>query len=235
MPPAHSKLPASACSSAQLHGYLKDPKTPAPWLREAAKAPLVQRSPRLLRCLAEHPNLPEDVLQNLVRILSWEALASILYDGTSPQDLQAAATAQLTRLWARLDPAAMDVFARKAPRPLWGLVWKATEPSVLVQFLLNPRLDAGSLAELIEPPLTHLQAETLRESRFLQEIKIVERVLTVMAESFRDPATDLVLGLAAPWIMALPPEECRELAASLPYPPIERLAQTWASRLNPPA
>lgn len=232
----HQPAPSVAsCTTAQLLDQLQDPELAIPWLREAAKLAKVREHPRLLHSLAEHPNLPEDVLLNLMRLLPWEMLVAILPKPNVTPELQATCTAQLIRIWARMDLPGREGFARKAPKALWNLVWRTAEPSVVAQFLSNPWLEAGGLAELIQVPLTQIQVETLRDSRFQKEKIIIEQVLTSMAESFRDPATDLVLGHAAPWLMALTPHDRLELAGRLSYAPMERLAQIWGSRLDPPA
>jgi hypothetical protein len=131
--------------------------------------------------------------------------------------------------------AAMEDFAGQAPQSLWPRIWRTAKPSVINHFLRNPELDAPSLSALIRPPLTHDQVVALHKSEFLMDKGIVFQVLRTMARSFQDPDTDLVLGLAAPWIMALRPSERLEVAEALVYPPMERLAQVWGSRFNPPA
>ena len=100
---------------------------------------------------------------------------------------------------------------------------------------MNPALKPGPLATLIRPPLTKNQAQALGNSPFRQDKRIAYRVLTIMAASFQEPGSDLVLGLSAPWIKVLSPPERMVVAESLSYPPMERLARHWGQQLTPPA
>jgi hypothetical protein len=193
------------------------------------------RSSTLLEAVGGHADTPPDVRHHVVRALSWQELTGMLGRLRVNSDAYAASQDQLTRLWAKMDLPAMKAFAELAPAPFWDLIWKTGKPGVLTRFLTNPGLGASSLATLVQPPLTHDQAEALRSSQYFEDKAIVLHVLTTMARSFQDPATDLVLGLVAPWLKTLAPHERLALAASLPYPPMERLAQLWGTRLSPPA
>jgi hypothetical protein len=231
----HPWLPAKDCSPAQLQEYLLRHHLPGSWLRGAAEVATVHKDSALLQAVGEHGDTPADVRHHVVRALSWQELLGML--GRLRADAEATADCQdqLIRLWARMDAPAMKAFAELAPCPFWDLIWRTAKPAVLARFLTNPALGPATLKALIQPPLTHDQAEALRNSQYLEHKPMVVHVLTTMARSFQDPATDLVLGLVAPWLKILTPQERLALAASLPYPPMERLAQLWGTRLSPPA
>jgi hypothetical protein len=115
-----------------------------------------------------------------------------------------------------------------APRALWGAIWKVRDAGVLAAFLLHPRLGPETLEAMIQPPLTPSQAQALQASRWRELIPVAHQVLLALDRSFQDPAAGLVLGHAAPWILALPAEERLLCASRLTHPPLRRLVRAWA-------
>lgn len=218
-----------------LQVHLRAPGLPPSWLRDAAEAPAVKANVELQAMIARHPNTPVDVRVHFIRILPLLVVMNILDQADAGADIRFTCRAHLGNTWAAMSPAGRRQFAEVASQPLWELVWSSADEPALAAFLGNPRLTPQGLAELIKPPLTRAQVEGLAASRFRASQQVIFQVLISMALTFREPGTDLVLGLAAPWIKALTPQERLLLAPNLSYPPLERLAELWGSRLTPPA
>lgn len=235
MDPSLPHRPPARCSRPMLQAQLCDPALLASWLREAAEAPLVLQDARLQVLIAQHRNTPAEVRVNLIRLLPLASVVAILDSHDLTPDTRFLCTVHVNQAWAKMAAAERQAFAEVATEPIWDLLWRTADATTLSGFLNNPRLGPLDLARLIQPPLTRAQAEALQESRFRANQDVIFRVLTAMALSFHDPGTDLVLGLAAPWIKTLTPQERLLLAPALSYPPMERLAELWGTRISPPA
>lgn len=141
---------------------------------------------------------------------------------------RAVALERLQALWIGLTMGERRSFALRAPRPFWAQVWKVPDARVLEAFLQHPRLGLESLLGLIQPPLGPAQADALLHSRWREILPVAHQVLVAMDGTFRRPEPPLVLGQAAPWIKALPPEERLVAASRLAHPPLRRMVRTWA-------
>jgi len=233
--PHHPWTPPQQCTPHQIEEYLEAPHVPGTWIREAVKTLMVQASTPYLRQVAEHPNTPDDVRLNVIRSLPMDELVDMVEAPFAEAATRTACTVYLIQAWGKMTPGMRAAFAGMAPAPFWELIWKSGEATSLAAFLGNSRLNAAALTFLIQPPLTRDQAEALQNSRFRADKGIIFQVLTAMAQSFQDPATDLVLGHAAPWLRTLEPQDRLALAPDLDYVPMQRLARLWGGRVNPPA
>ena len=80
----------------------------------------------------------------------------------------------------------------------------------------------------MQPPLTPMQAEALQASRWRELIPVAFRVLDALDRSLANPDSGLVLGLAATWILALPPEERLVASTRLTHPALRRMVRRYA-------
>jgi hypothetical protein len=218
-----------------LRTHLRLPDLPSSWLADAAEVPLVKANTEILALIAGHARTPVELRVKLLRSLPLVAVMGIFDQPEVDADTSFTCRVHLSNTWKAASPAGRRQFASVAARPLWDLIWRTADEPALAAFLDNPRVTAGRLANLIRPPLTCAQAELLRVSRFRGSQQVIFAVLTAMARSLQEPDTDLVLGLAAPWVMALTPQERLLLAPELSYQPLERMAERWGSPLTPPA
>ncbi len=192
---------------------LRLPDPPPGWLEAAVNLPEMKKRPLLLRWVAQHAKAPAHLRSRLMARLPWRAMAAVAADPAAHPQARQQATEKLQRLWPGLTTGERRSLALHAPRPLWGLVWKAPVASVLESFLQHPKLGLDSLLALIQPPLRPPQAEALAASRWRESGPVAEQVLTALDRSLALPDSGLVLGHAAPWIKALD-EETRILVAS---------------------
>jgi hypothetical protein len=138
------------------------------------------------------------------------------------------AVERLQLLWGTMSTGERCSLALRAPVQLWPAIWRVRERRVIAHFLQHPRLGAEALVALIQPPLRPEQAEALVQSRWREFIPVAHQVLGAMDQAFLAPECPLVLGHAAPWIRALPPEERLLAAARLTHPPLRRMTRAWA-------
>jgi hypothetical protein len=118
--------------------------------------------------------------------------------------------------------------APMAPSQLWPAIWKVRNVRVLAAFLQNPRLTPGGLERLVQPPLTPMQAEALQASHWREVAPVAHQVLTALDRGLADPDSGLVLGLAATWILALPPGERLLASTRLTHPALRRMVRRYA-------
>ncbi|BDU76698.1 hypothetical protein METESE_16560 [Mesoterricola sediminis] len=208
---------------------LRHPSPPPGWLEAAAALEEVARRPPLLRWIAQHPRTPAHVRARLLPTLPWRTLAAIAQDASAHPQARAHATERLVFLWTGLTGGERRSLAPLAPRPLWPLIWKQPDARVLAAFLQHPRLSPEVLAGLILPPLRPAQAEALQASRWLDLVPIAHQVLVALDAGLADPGSGLVLGMASPWIKALPETERLVAASRLRYPALRRMARAWAA------
>ena len=162
----------------------------------------------LLRWIAQHLQAPAHLRNRLLPTLPWRALAAIASDASAHPQARAHA---LERLRSR-----------------WPAIWKVRDVGVLAAFLLNPRLSPDALDVLILQRLTLAHAEALQDSRWRQIIPVAVQVLQALDKGLENPENGLVLGLAAPWILALPAEERLNASTGLTHPALRRMVRAWA-------
>jgi len=209
---------------------LRHPAPPPGWLEAAADLDEVRRRPLLLRWIAQHPHTAAHLRARLLPTLPWRALAAIALDASAHPQARVHAIERLRALWPGLSSGERRSLAHQAPRELWSLVWKNRDRRVLAAFLQNPRLGVESLEGLIQPPLTCPQAEALQASRWLALVPIAHQVLVALDRGLENPDGGLVLGMASPWIKALPGEERLLAASRLTQPALRRMVRAWAGR-----
>lgn len=211
---------------------LRHPAPPPGWLEAAAALEEVARRPALLRWVAQHPRTPAHLRSRLLPALPWRMLAAISLDASAHPQARAHATERLVHLWGGLTNGERRSLAPLAPRPLWPLIWKNPDGRVLAAFLQNPRLSHETLTALVQPPLRPPQAEALQASAWLEVIPVAHQVLAALDGALRMPGSGIVLGMASPWIKALPPEERLVAASRTTHPALRRMIRAWA---EPPA
>ena len=192
---------------------LRHPDPPRGWLEAAAELPELKKRPLLLRWIAQHPKAPAHLRAMLMARLPWRALAAVAADAAAHPQARQQATEKLQQLWPGMTLGERRSLALHAPRPLWGLVWRAPATGVLAAFLQNPKLGLEQLVSLIQPPLRPPQAEALAASRWRESSPVAEQVLRALDRSLTLPDSGLVLGHAVPWVKALD-DEARILSAS---------------------
>jgi hypothetical protein len=207
---------------------LRHPAPPPGWLEAAADLDEVRRRPLLLRWIVQHPRLGAHLRTKLLPTLPWRALASIALDAAAHPQARAHATERLQALWPGLAMGERRSLAMAAPRQLWPLIWRNRDRRVLESFLQNPRLAVENLEALIQPPLTAAQAEALQASRWLELVPVAHQVLVALDRALDLPDSGLVLGMASPWIKALPAEERLLAATRCTHPALRRMVRAWA-------
>ncbi|BDU72640.1 hypothetical protein [Mesoterricola silvestris] len=208
---------------------LRHPAPPPGWLEAAADLEEVRRRPVLLRWIAQHPRLGAHLRGRLLPTLPWRALASIAQDAAAHPQARQHATERLLALWPGLTPGERRSLAMAAPRQLWPSIWKTRDPRVLEAFLQHPRLGVEALAAMVQPPLDPAQAEALQASRWLEVVPVAHQVLVALDRGLEIPGSGLVLGMASPWIKALPEEERLLAATRLVHPTLRRMVRAWAA------
>ncbi len=207
---------------------LRHPDPPPSWLESAAALPEVRKRPLLLRWIAQHPRAAAHLRSKLLPTLPWRVLAAIAQDASAHPQARTHATERLDALWPGLTSGERRSLAPLAPRALWPRIWKNPDQRVLAAFLANPRLGPETLTALIQPPLTPAQAEALQTSRWLELVPVAHQVLVALDRTLERPESGLVLGMAAPWIKALPEEERLLAASKLTHPALRRMTRAWA-------
>jgi hypothetical protein len=207
---------------------LRRPNPPTGWLEMAADLRDMARRPLLLRWIAQHRACPAHLRTSLLPRLPWKALAAISTDALAHPQAVAYALDKLRALWPNLTTGERRTLALLAPAPMWPLIWTARDLGVVSHLLQHPRLTQHSLLPLLQVPLTRPQAEALQGSRWCALSPVASQVLQVMDRSLQLPDTDLVLGMAAPWIKALEPEDRLLTAARLSLPALRRMTRAWA-------
>ena len=207
---------------------LRHPAPPAGWLEAVAELEEVRKRPLLLRWLAQHPRTPAHLRGRLLPTLPWRILAAIAQDASAHPQARTHATERLQALWPHLAAGERRSLAPLAPRPLWRMIWKTPDRRVLAAFLLNPRLAPETLEALVQPPLPAAQAEALQVSRWLEVVPVAHQVLVALDRGLARPDSGLVLGMASPWVRALPAEERLLAASRLTHPALRRLVRAWA-------
>jgi len=197
----------------QFLRLLRHPDPPRGWLESAAELPELRKRPLLLRWIAQHPKATAHLRAGLMARLPWRALASVATDAAAHPQARQQAIEKLQQLWSVMTAGERRSLALHAPRPLWPLVWRTPNPSVLATFLQNPKLGMEALVALIQPPLRPAQTEALAASRWREVGPVADQVLRALDRSLALPESGLALGHAAPWIKAMD-EEARILAAS---------------------
>jgi hypothetical protein len=183
----------------------------------------------LLRWIAQHPRLGAHLRGRLLPTLPWRVLAAIALDASAHPQARAHAAERLASLWRGLTSGERRSLATLAPRQLWPAIWKSPDFRVVAAFLQNPRLGVETLEALIQPPLTCAQAEALQVSRWLEVAPIAHQVLVALDRALEIPDSGLVLGMASPWIKALPEEERLVAASRLVNPALRRMVRAWAA------
>ncbi len=208
---------------------LRHPAPPPGWLEAAADLDEVRRRPLLLRWIAQHPRIGAHLRARLLPTLPWRTLASIAQDASAHPQARQHATERLNALWPGLTMGERRSLAMAAPRPLWPLIWRNRDRRVLEAFLLHPRLGVENLVALVQPPLTAPQAEALQASRWLEVVPVAHQVLVALDRGLENPDGGLVLGMASPWIKALPEEERLLAATRVANPALRRMVRAWAA------
>lgn len=217
-----------ACSWPQFLRLLRRADAPASWLEVASTLKELQRRPLLLRWIAQHRRCPTHLRASLLPRLPWKALAVLALDASAHPQAAAFAVEKLRVLWPSLSTGERRVMAMLAPRPLWPLVWKARDAGVLQAFLQHPRLTLDFVVALVQAPLQPSQAEALQACRWRDVPALARQVLEALDHTMATPDHALVLGMAAPWIKALEPEERLDVASRLAFPPLRRMVRAWA-------
>jgi len=207
---------------------LRQPAPPAGWLEAAAALPDVQKRPQLLRWIAQHPHTPTHLRARLLPTLPWRILAAIAQDPAAHPQARSHAVERLGALWRTLTAGERRSLAPLAPKALWPAIWKVPDARILAAFLLNPRLGPETLCALVQPPLAPAQAEALQISSWLEVVPVAHQVLVALDRGLENPDSGLVLGLAAPWIRALPAEERLLAASRMTHPALRRMVRAWA-------
>ena len=182
----------------------------------------------LLRWIAQHAQAPAHLRNRLLPTLPWRALAAIAADPSAHPQARAHAQERLRSRWAVMTMGERKSLAPLAPATLWPQIWKVRDVRVLAAFLQNPRLTVEGLERLVQPELTPMQAEALQTSRWREVIPVAHQVLVALDRGLARPESGLVLGFAAPWILALPAEERLLAAARLTHPALRRMTRAWA-------
>ena len=207
---------------------LRHPAPPPGWLEAAAELREIQKRPMLLRWIAQHLRAPAPLRNRLWPTLPWRSLAAIAADASAHPQARAHACERLVARWPGLTSGERRSLALLAPRPLWALIWKAPDPRILAAFLQNPRLTPGHLETLVQPPLTPAQAMALQASAWREVAPVAHQVLVALDRGLANPDSGLVLGMAAPWIRALPEDERLLAASRLTHPALRRTLRRWA-------
>jgi hypothetical protein len=207
---------------------LRHPAPPPGWLEAAADLDDVRKRPLLLRWIAQHPRTGAHLRARLLPHLPWRILAAIALDASAHPQARTHATERLNALWPGLTSGERRSLAQLAPRALWPAIWKNPDRRIVAAFLQNPRLGVEMLEALIQPPLTCPQAEALQASRWLELIPVAHQVLVALDRALAMPHSGIVLGMASPWLKALPAEERLIAATRVTHPALRRMARTWA-------
>jgi len=207
---------------------LRHPAPPPGWLEAAAELREVLKRPMLLRWIAQHLQAPAHLRNRLLPTLPWRALAAIASDASAHPQARAHALERLRSRWPAMTMGERRSLALLAPPALWPAIWKVRDVGVLAAFLLNPRLSPDALDVLILQRLTLAHAEALQDSRWRQIIPVAVQVLQALDKGLENPENGLVLGLAAPWILALPAEERLNASTGLTHPALRRMVRAWA-------
>ena len=207
---------------------LRHPAPPAGWLESAADLEDVRKRPLLLRWIAQHPRTGAHLRARLLPHLPWRILAAIALDASAHPQARSHATERLHALWPGLTTGERRSLAQQAPRQLWPAIWRSPDRRVVAAFLQNPRLGVEHLEALIQPPLTSAQAEALQASRWLELIPVAHQVLVALDRALELPHSGVVLGMASPWIKALPAEERLVAASRVTHPALRRMTRAWA-------
>jgi hypothetical protein len=212
----------------QFLRQLRHPAPPPGWLEAAAGIREIRKRPMLLRWIAQHLQAPAQLRNQLLPTLPWRALAAIAGDASAHPQARSHAVERLRASWAVMTMGERRSLAALAPAPLWPAIWKVRDTRVLASFLQNPRLTGGALEALVQPPLTPMQADALQVSRWREIIPVACQVLQALDQTLQNPDSGLVLGLAAPWILALPAEDRLVVSTRLGHPALRRMARAWA-------
>jgi len=217
----------------QFLRLLRHPAPPRGWLEAAADLPDVLKRPMLLRWIAQHLQAPTDLRNRLLPTLPWRALAAIAGDASAHPQARSHACDRLRARWAVMTMGERRSLAPLAPSLLWPAIWKVRDRRVLAAFLLNPRLTLPALEALVQSGLTLAHGEALQESSWRESVPVAHQVLQALDRGLQQPDSDLVLGLAASWIRAMPPGERQFAATRLTHPALRRMTRAWAGREGP--
>ncbi len=209
----------------QFLRLLRRPDPPKGWLEAAAQVEDVRKRPELLRWIAQHPKAPAHLRATLLPRLTWKALAQVAQDATAHPQARTFALDKLQMQWPSLSLGIRRSLALLAPPPLWPLVWKVRDTQVLANLLLHPRLSLEALLNLVQPPLQGPQAEALLASRWSTLPPLAHQALLALDASLQLPETSVVLGMAAPWILALEAEARLETSTHLTHPALRRMVR----------
>jgi hypothetical protein len=212
----------------QFLRLLRHPAPPPGWLEAAAELKDLRKRPMLLRWIAQHLKAPAELRNRLLPNLPWRALAAVAADASAHPQARAHACERLNARWTVMTMGERRSLAALAPPALWPAVWKVRDERVLAAFLQNPRLTARALEGLLQAPFTPAHAEALQTSRWRDSIPVAHQVLQALDRGLRLPGSGLVLGQAAAWILALPPEERQWASTRLTHPALRRMTRAWA-------
>jgi hypothetical protein len=209
----------------QFLRLVRHPAPPPGWLEQAAEIKEILKKPMLLRWLAQHPKAPPYLRNRLLPALPWRALAAIATDASAHPQARAHANERLAFLWTGMTMGERRSLAPLAPPKLWPVIWKVRDARVLAALLVNPLFGHEALVRLIPPRLTPFQMEALQQSHWRESVAVAGLVLQALDAGLAEPESGLVLGMAAPWILALPEDDRLVIATRLTHPALRRMVR----------
>lgn len=212
---------------------LRNPSPPKGWLEAAAALDDLQKRPVLLRWIAQHPKAPAHLRAKLLPRLPWRVLASIVWDASAHPQARSQAAERLQAQWGVLTLGERRSMASVAPRPIWRLVWRVPDQNTIAALLRHRWLTGEQLIALIQAPLQPTHLEALLTSEWVRHEGVITQVIQALDLSLREPEPRVVLGHAAPWILALPSDQCLAVANTLRHAPLRRLVRTKAPEAIP--
>jgi hypothetical protein len=212
---------------------LRNPAPPKGWLEAAAALDDIQKRPVLLRWIAQHPKAPAHLRAKLLPRLPWRVLASIVWDASAHPQARSQATERLQAKWGILTLGERRSLAAVAPRPLWAIVWRVPDQGVIAALLRHRWLTAEQLLPLIQAPIHPPHLEALLATEWSRQEGVIAQVLLALDGSLRDSEPGVVLGHAAPWVLALPTDQRLAVANTLRHAPLRRLVRAQAPEATP--
>jgi lambda repressor-like predicted transcriptional regulator len=193
----------------------------------------IQKRPVLLRWIAQHPKAPAHLRAKLLPRLPWRVLASIVWDASAHPQARTQATERLQAQWGILSLGERRSLASVAPRPIWKLVWRVRDSNTIAALLRHRWLTGEQLVALIQAPIQPAHLEALLASEWNRHEGVIAQVLQALDISLREPESPVVLGHAAPWVIALPSDQCLAVANTLRHAPLRRLVRAQAPEAIP--
>lgn len=212
---------------------LRHPAPPKGWLEAAAALEDIQKRPVLLRWIAQHPKAPAHLRAKLLPRFPWRVLATIAWDASAHPQARAQAAERLQALWGKLTLGERRSLAAVAPRSIWSLVWRVPDERVTAAFLRHRWLSGEQLLGLIQPPIHPTHLEALLASEWKRQEGVIIQVLQALDAGLREPEPRVVLGHAAPWVLALPPDQRLSVANTLRHAPLRRLVRGQSPQAIP--